>query len=170
MTSPCLRKVLSSAELSKPWWYGERPERLFIRLSELSNRWHKSFSKDKCRVMLLQKNNLDHACMMFSLELAATTQERHLWTTTERSLKSLAPRTVTAKMSRECWASSGRELGMERTVLSLCKNLASPHLAYWVLFYSLHLKKVLMKLRMLEEKGNYNSQGTEAIKWLTVRD
>lgn len=47
---------------------------------------------------------------------------------------------------------------------TLCKNLACTHTEYQVLFYSLHLKKVLMKLKMLEEKGKYDTQGAEAIK------
>lgn len=58
---------------------------------------------------------------------------------------------------------------MERTVLQLCKNLVCPHLEYRVVFSSLHLKKVLMKLQMLEEKGNY-SQGTATVRWLKGKD
>lgn len=44
------------------------------------------------------------------------------------------------------------------------KNSVYRHIVFWVLFYSLHLKKVQMKLKMLEEKGKYNTQRAEAIK------
>lgn len=49
--------------------------------------WQKCFSKDNCSdASEQQQQNLDHAYLMFSLELAATTQERHLQAITEKSL------------------------------------------------------------------------------------
>lgn len=98
---------------------------------------------------------------MCSLEVADTTLSCH-WRVSE----------IFGSMYNDSWNFNRmlhmirKNIKMEGTVMPLCKNFACPHLEYWMLFYSLHLKMVQMKLKMLEEKGIYNSQGAEAIKWL----
>lgn len=150
---------------SKAWWYWGSTERLFIRISELLNRWQKSFCKEKCKVMLLLKNNLDHPYVMFELRTGSyssgETSLSHHWKIPKISASMDSVRQNFNRMSGIM-----RRIRNGGDSSALCKNLACTHTDYWVLFYSLHLKNVPMKLKMLEDKGKYNTHGAEAIKWL----
>ena len=73
--------------------YSRRPDEVlelqegFNRLVDLANIWEMNFSVDKCAVMHIDHNNIEHNCTMANPQLIATEEQRDLGITITKDLK-----------------------------------------------------------------------------------
>ena len=114
-----------------------------------------NFNIDKCAVMYIGHNNIQHNYTMANQQLTATEEQHDLGITITRDLK-------WQKQTKKSWKTANRVLGFiarnfndksTELMVPLYKSLVRSHLEYAVQFWSPHLRRYIDKMERLQRKA-----------------
>ena len=113
------------------------------RLVDGANTWQMNFNIDKCAVMHIGHNNIQHNYTMENQQLLATENQRDLGITITTDLKWQIQTKKSCKTANRVLALNACNFNYKSTelMLPLYKSIVRPRLEYAVQFWSPHLRR-----------------------------
>ena len=151
-------KISEFADDTKLCHSSRHPDGVRLTVNSLvdwANTWQMNFNIDKCAVMHIGHNNIQHNYTMEIQELIATDEQRYLGITITRYLK-------WQKQTEKSCKTANRVLGFiickfnykrAELMLGLYKSLVRPHLEYTVQFWSPHLCRDIDKMERVQRRA-----------------
>ena len=125
------------------------------RLVDWANTWQMNFNIDKCAVMHIGHNNIQHAYTIANHELIATEEQRDLGITITRDLKWQKQSEKSCKTANRVPGFIARNFNYKskELMLPLYKSIVRPNLEYAVEFWSRHLRRDIDKMERVQRKA-----------------
>ena len=142
-------KISKFSDDTKLCYSSRNPEEVFElqedlnKLVDWANTWQMNFNIDKCAVMHIGHNNIQHNYTMANQQLTATEEQRDLGITITRDLKWQKQTEKSCMTANRILGFIARNFHYKSTelMLPLYKSLVRPHLEYAVQFWSPHLRR-----------------------------
>ena len=123
-------------------------------LVDWANTWQMNFNVDKCTVMHIGHNNIQHNYTMTNQQLIATEEQRDLGITITKDLKWQKQTKKSCKTANRALGFIAHNFNYKSTelMLPLYKSLVRHHLEYAVKFWSPHLRWDIDKMETVRRK------------------